>query len=65
MNIRIDYGGTLLFTPEEYIAFMNVRPAMAYNPGQYRFNGKEIIVNTFEVEKDFGDGRYLVQKKWG
>jgi hypothetical protein len=61
----MNYYGTLLFTKEEYKAFMACRLAMAYHPEHFDFEGKEIIVNNFEIEKDFGDGRYLVLKKWG
>jgi hypothetical protein len=60
-----NYNGVLLFTPVERNAFMDVRPAIGYNPEQYKFKGKQIIVLPCEIEKDFGDGRYLVQKKFG
>lgn len=60
-----NYKGILLFTPEERKAFMGVRPALGYNPDLYNFEGRELIVADFEIEKDFGDGRYLVQKKFG
>lgn len=60
-----NYKGILLFTSEERNAFFSIRQAMGYDPEQYNFEGKQIIVSPSEIDKDFGDGRYLVQKKFG
>lgn len=56
---------TLLFTAEEYRIFMNCQPAIAYDPNYYDFDGREIVVNEFEVERPLEFHRFLVQKKWG
>lgn len=59
------YQGTLLLSHDEYRSFMSCQPAMAYDPDLYDFEGREIIINDFEIEKEVVEGVYLVQKKWG
>lgn len=59
------YRGTLLFTEEEYRVFMNGGKAIAYDPDVFEFDGREIVVNDFEIEQPLEGHRFLVAKKWG
>lgn len=55
---------SLLFTEEDAKDFLECEPSVAHDPKHYKFEGKKIIVNDYEVVKVFPDHRYLVVKKW-